>query len=232
MESGDLKKVKKTLSDIQDFDELLNSLLTQTRKVIPSDAGSIYIVEEKKLTIKCAQNDTQQKDLAEGEDLPFVSFSFPITKTSIAGYCVLSKEPLNVLDAYNIPPDKPYKFNIGTDVVTGYKTVSSIALPLFVADGRVLGVLQLINKLDQDGKVTTFSDEDLEIAQDLTLSISSALEMAEAAELSSAAYRGKHLQSIFEIDQKLNEIQDIDVLLERILTEARKIVNADAGLKE
>ncbi len=91
-----MKKVKKTLSDIQDFDELLNSLLTQTRKVIPSDAGSIYIVEEKKLTIKCAQNDTQQKDLAEGEDLPFVSFSFPITKTSIAGYCVLSKEPLNV----------------------------------------------------------------------------------------------------------------------------------------
>ncbi len=229
MKSGDLKKVKNKLSSIQDFDELLDSLLTQTRKVIPSDAGSIYIVEDKKLTIKCAQNDTQQKALAEGEELPYVSFSFPITKTSIAGYCVLSKKPLNILDAYNIPASEPYKFNIGTDVMTGYKTTSSIALPLFVGNGRVLGVLQLINALDKDGNVRTFSDEDLEIAQDLTFSISSALEMAESAALSSAAYRGKHLQSIFEIDQKLNEIQDIDVLLERILTEARKIVNADAG---
>ena len=224
-----MKKVKKSLSGIKDFDDLLDSLLTQTRKAIPSDAGSIYLVDEKKLTIKCAQNDTQQKDLEEGEELPFVSFSFPITKTSIAGYCVISKEPLNIKDAYNIPKSEPYKFNVGTDVVTGYKTTSSIALPLFVAGGRVLGVLQLINRLDDKGKVTTFSDDDLEVAQDLTLSISSALEMAEAAELSNAAYRGKHLQSIFEIDQKLNEIQDIDVLLERILTEARRIVNADAG---
>ena len=224
-----MKKVKNKLSSIKDFDDLLNSLLTQTRKAIPSDAGSIYLVEEKKLTIKCAQNDTQQKELEEGEELPFVSFSFPITKTSIAGYCVLSRNPLNIVDAYNIPKSEPYKFNVGTDVVTGYKTTSSIALPLFVGDGRVLGVLQLINRLDKDGKVTTFSDEDLEVAQDLTLSISSALEMAENAAISSAVYRGKHLQSIFEIDQKLNEIQDIDVLLERILTEARKIVNADAG---
>ena len=158
-----------------------------------------------------------------------MSFSFPITKTSIAGYCVLSKQPLNVLDAYNIPPEKPYKFNIGTDVVTGYKTKSSIAVPLFVGDGRVLGVLQLINRIGDDGSITTFSDDDLETAQDLAFSVSSALEMAETAALSSAAYRGKHLQSIFEIDQKLNEIQDIDVLLERILTEARRIVNADAG---
>ena len=224
-----MKKVKNSLSSISDFNDLLDSLLTQTRKAIPSDAGSIYLVEDKKLTIKCAQNDTQQKELEEGEELPFVSFSFPITKTSIAGYCVLSKEPLNIKDAYNIPKSEPYKFNVGTDVVTGYKTVSSIALPLFVAGDRVLGGLQLINRLDENGKVTTFSEDDLEIAQDLTLSISTALEMAEAAELSSAAYRGKHLQSIFEIDQKLNEIQDIDVLLERILTEARKIVNADAG---
>lgn len=229
MKSDALKKVKNKLSSIQDFDELLDSLLTQTRNVIPSDAGSIYIVEDKKLTIKRAQNDTQEKQLAEGEELPFVSFSFPITRTSIAGYCVLSKQPLNVLDAYNIPPEKPYKFNIGTDVVTGYKTKSSIAVPLFVGDGRVLGVLQLINRIGDDGSITTFSDDDLETAQDLAFSVSSALEMAETAALSSAAYRGKHLQSIFEIDQKLNEIQDIDVLLERILTEARRIVNADAG---
>ena len=37
------------------------------------------------------------------------------------------------------------------------------------------------------------------------------------------------LQKIIEIERELGEIQDVDVLLERILTETRRIVNADAG---
>lgn len=41
--------------------------------------------------------------------------------------------------------------------------------------------------------------------------------------------REKKLQKIIELEKVLNEIQDIDVLLERILTESRHIVNADAG---
>ena len=41
--------------------------------------------------------------------------------------------------------------------------------------------------------------------------------------------REKKLQTIVELENRLNEIQDVDVLLERILTETRKIVNADAG---
>ena len=41
--------------------------------------------------------------------------------------------------------------------------------------------------------------------------------------------REKKLQKIIELEKILNEIQDIDVLLERILTESRRIVNADAG---
>ena len=37
------------------------------------------------------------------------------------------------------------------------------------------------------------------------------------------------LKKVFETEKLLNEIRDTDVLLERILTEARAIANADAG---
>lgn len=37
------------------------------------------------------------------------------------------------------------------------------------------------------------------------------------------------LQKVFETEKLLNEIRDVDVLLEKILTEARLIANADAG---
>jgi len=36
-------------------------------------------------------------------------------------------------------------------------------------------------------------------------------------------------KSILELDSELNQIQDLDLLLERILLEARKVVHADAG---
>jgi len=38
-----------------------------------------------------------------------------------------------------------------------------------------------------------------------------------------------NFQSIIQIDSELNQIQDLDLLLERILLEARKVVHADAG---
>ena len=41
--------------------------------------------------------------------------------------------------------------------------------------------------------------------------------------------REQKLQAIIETEKLLNEIQDVDVLLERLLTEARGIVRADAG---
>lgn len=46
-----------------------------------------------------------------------------------------------------------------------------------------------------------------------------------------AKYTDRELkfQHIIEIEQDLDEIKDADVLLERILTETRNIVNADAG---
>jgi len=41
--------------------------------------------------------------------------------------------------------------------------------------------------------------------------------------------RDINVESLLKIDAELNEIQDLDILLERMLHEARKIVRADAG---
>ena len=38
-----------------------------------------------------------------------------------------------------------------------------------------------------------------------------------------------NVESLFQTDAELNKIQDLDILLERILLEARKVVHADAG---
>lgn len=150
---------ERILNEIQDVDILLEHLLTEARSIINADAGSIYVHEDGALTIKYAQNDTQNK---LGYKIPFSFFSFEINEKSIAGYCLVSGDILHVPDVYNIPADKPYKFNNQPDILTGYKTKSILAIPLISISKEPLGVLQIINPLDDNGSVIDF-DADAEL---------------------------------------------------------------------
>ncbi|MCR4948317.1 MAG: GAF domain-containing protein [Treponema sp.] len=155
-------EIERELGEIQDVDVLLERILTETRRIVNADAGSIYVVEGDKLKIKYGQNDTHLKELAPGEKLPYTSFSFPINEKQICGYVALSGEPLNIKDCYQIPETKPYKFNKNSDFTTDYRTKSMYTLPLKMANGKLLGVLQIINAKDEDGNVIDF-DEDAEM---------------------------------------------------------------------
>lgn len=152
-------EIEHSLTTVKDLDVLLESILTEARKIVHADAGSIYIVEDDCLKIKYAQNDTQRKKLSHGEKLPYVYFSVPISEQSISGYCVVSGEFVNVVDAYEIPKDMPYTFNKLTDIETGYRTRSMLTVPLKMGNGRILGVLQIINAQDEDGNVVPFDEE-------------------------------------------------------------------------
>ncbi len=153
-------ELEKKLGEIQDVDVLLERILTEIRKFVNADAGSIYVAEGTRLKIKYGQNDTRLKELAPGEKLPYTCFSFPIDEKSIAGYVACSGRPLNIKDAYRIPASRPYKFNRQTDLTTDYRTKSIYTIPLKMANGTLLGVLQIINVKDSSGKVVCFDDED------------------------------------------------------------------------
>lgn len=155
-------ETEKSLNEIQDFDVLLERILTEARKIVNADAGSIYVVDGSNLKIKYAQNDTHLKELMPGEKLPYTFFSFPIDETSIAGYVASTRQFLNIGDAYLIPDDRPYRFNIQTDKTTDYRTKSILTFPLKMANGILLGVLQIINAQDESGRVIEF-DKDAEL---------------------------------------------------------------------
>lgn len=189
-------ETEKLINEIQDVDVLLERLLTEARAIVRADAGSIYIVEDKYLKIKYAQNDTQQRDLAPGDKMPYVSFSFPITDKSISGYCANHGEIINIKDAYKIPEGTPYAFNKSTDVTTGYRTKAMLTLPLTTAEGHTLGVLQIINAQDEQGNVIDF-DEDAELYI-----------MHFASNATQALEKASLLSNQFEHMQKMAEYRD------------------------
>lgn len=152
-------EIERQLGEIQDVDVLLERILTETRHIVNADAGSIYVVEGDKLKIKYGQNDTHLKELAPGDKLPYTCFSFPINEKQICGYVALTGQPLNIPDCYALPEDTVYKFNRNTDLTTDYHTKSMYTLPLKMANGKLLGVLQIINVKDEDGRVIAFDEE-------------------------------------------------------------------------
>ncbi len=195
------------LSRIQDLDILLERLLLEARRVVHADAGSIYVREGDKLVIKYAHNDTLSKNLPVGQKLIYSVFSVIISEKSISGYAALTRQLVNVPDVYNISPDAPYSFGTAYDQLSGYKTVSTLAVPLKTAEGNLLGVLQIINAKDADGNIIPFSQDDeflvTHFASNATLALQRAqmtramiLRMIKMSELRDPKETGTHVNRV------------------------------------
>ncbi|MDR2953200.1 MAG: HD domain-containing protein [Treponema sp.] len=172
------------LSQIQDFDVLLERILFEARKVVRADAGSIYVPVPaetpgvEKLSFRYSQNDTLQKKLPPGQKLIYSIFTLPINEKSVTGYCALKKTLINISDMYNIPPDTPYSFNSSFDRISGYKSTSSLTIPLASVDGRLMGVIQLLNAINKEGTAEPFSKDAEAIIMHFAAKATIALERA------------------------------------------------------
>jgi HD-GYP domain-containing protein (c-di-GMP phosphodiesterase class II) len=142
-EIGELTRIGVALGTERDLDTLLDLILTQARRITSSDAGSLYLIEgepgEKRLRFRLAQ--TYSKPEA-----PFVEFTMPMDRTSLAGYAAVTGEPLVIDDAYFLPPDVEYTINRSFDERYGYRTKSMLVIPMKDHKEQVIGVLQLINR--------------------------------------------------------------------------------------
>ena len=180
-------EIDSELIQIQDLDLLLERILLEARKVLHADAGSIYVkesVEENgekidKLAIKYSQNDTTQRELPPGEKLIYSVFSFPINDKTISGYCALTGQLVNVPDAYNLPLGVPYSFGKNYDQISGYRTTSILTVPLKTAEGRLLGVIQIINAKNKRGKTIPFTQSDEFLITHFAVNATNALQKAQ-----------------------------------------------------
>jgi HD-GYP domain-containing protein (c-di-GMP phosphodiesterase class II) len=155
-ELEELNRVGIALSETRDVDRLLAMILSKAREITGADAGSLYLVEHagtnangstlhlangedntRQLRFRLTQNDSVQ--------FPYAEHTLPITESSMAGYCALHGEVIELADAYRIPKSRPFQFNASFDEQAGYRTRSLITLPMKNGKGEVLGVLQLIN---------------------------------------------------------------------------------------
>ncbi len=170
--------VDSILNKIQDLDILLETILSEARNVLNADAGTIYIKQADELVATYAQNETKAAELKPGEKLIYSVFRIPIGTGTTSGFAAYTGDIINVRNVYKIPDDAPYGFDPSYDRMSGYKTISTLSIPLKSNMNEILGVLQLINKKDSRGRSIAFSNDDELVAGHFATNATMALQRA------------------------------------------------------
>ncbi|MDG2278736.1 MAG: HD domain-containing phosphohydrolase [Pseudomonadales bacterium] len=156
-----LNEISIALTGQMSQQELLRTILSEARRIAHCEAGSLFLIEpdedeREALVFKLAQNDIVE--------FPFVETRLELSSGSIAGYVAVTGKELNIKDVYRLSDQLPYHFNHSFDEKNGYRTQSVLTLPMRDYRGRVVGILQFLNRVSvEDGVVVPFEEEIAEI---------------------------------------------------------------------
>ena len=167
-----------SLAQIRDLDTMLEQVLLHARRLVRADAGTIYIRAKNRLYFSYVQNDTLFAGQTPDSRYIYSSNTLPIDRSSLAGYVAATGESLIIDDVYDIRSTVSYSFNPEYDARTNYRTKSILTVPLLARGGTLVGVLQLINALDDSGAVVSFSYHETQYAIQFAQNAADAIERA------------------------------------------------------
>ncbi len=141
-------------------------------KLTGADAATLYLINEttKSLKFEIVKNKTLNISFNSSnipwDDLPLYDKDGNKNLKMMATSCALKKEPIFVDDVYE-SDEFDFSGTKAFDKKTTYKTRSMVCMPLINHEKKVIGVLQLLNKISQNQRVIPFEQDDKELAQSL-----------------------------------------------------------------
>jgi phosphoserine phosphatase len=187
-------EVTRQLARPLDLHTLLELVVNEGRAVLQADRGTVFLYDP--------QPDELYTTVATGTE----TFRIPAGR-GIVGECARTRQLVNVPDCYADP-----RFNRDVDKKTGYRTRCLLTVPLIGHDDSLVGVFQLLNKLDG-----VFTAEDEELASALAAQCAVALQRARMLEdLVAKEKMAKELAVAREIQQgvlpdSMPDLEDYDI---------------------
>lgn len=215
-----VQKIAQALGTTLNLNTLLTLIMDNVTALLGAERSTLFLLSDDgaELWSKIMQgNELREIRLKVGE--------------GIAGWVAQSGEVVNIPDAYEDP-----RFQQDVDRRSGYRTRSILSLPLRDNVGRIVGVLQVLNK--KDG-VFTEDDESLLalLASQAAVSIENSklyhsvitknIELLETQDKLEQTMQ--ELDLLFEIEKEINAAADLDELLNRLLARAMELIEAEAG---
>ena len=179
-----LHRVGISLSSEKDKNRLVEMILLEAKALCHADGGTLYLRADDQLEFAIVRNDTL--GLAQGGTTGVASILPPIplfnletkepNRRNVATWAAVSAQTINIADAYDA---KGFDFS-GTkafDQRAGYRSKSFLTCPMVNNEGRVIGVLQLINARDpKTGGIIPFTPDRQRIVEALSSQAAIALD--------------------------------------------------------
>ena len=170
-----LTRIGTALSGTENLDVLLEMIVTEAKNLTGADGGTLYLLEKNELRFQVIQTDSLAIKMGgtsskiSWPSLPLHHEDGTPNKEMVAVMCALENRLINISDVYEAVG---FSFE-GTkkfDQRTGYRSQSMLVIPMKNHEHEIIGVLQLINKLDfHSHEIIAFDRED----EKITLSLAS-----------------------------------------------------------
>ena len=162
-----LIEIGHSLTSENNFDALLEKILLGAKQLSHADGGTLYIFNEqtRSLGFKVVQTDSLNIKMGgtsskiTWEDVKLYKDNGDKNTQQVAALCALNGELINIADVYEAEGfnfEGTKKFDEGT----GYRTKSMLVVPMKNHENDIIGVLQLLNKQDNNYNICEFTDDD------------------------------------------------------------------------
>jgi len=215
-----LQDIGQALGNTLDLEELVSVLLTRVARVMDAERAALFVVDEatSELWTRFSHSGrAQELRLKPGQGL--------------VGWAAKWGRSLNVKDAY-----QDVRFDAEWDKRTGFRSKSTLCVPVRSHAGNTIGVLQVLNKrsgyftLDDEAMLQALAAQagvSLENSKLFLSVVSKNMELLETKEQLEQKIR--ELDVLFEIAQVSATAARLDDLLEGVLARAMRAIDAEAG---
>ena len=194
-----------TLSRELDLTRLLQIIMDKASRLLNADRSSLFVVDEERAEL--------WSKIAQG--LEVREIRVPIGQ-GIVGRVAAAGERVNIPDAY-----ADVRFNQEVDRSTGYRTRSILCAPVRDRSGRIVAVLQLLNRLDG----APFDADDERLLDAFVGQVAIALRNAQQMEL--IEERRQTSELLLDVMKSFSSELEIDALLLKIMERTSTVLQAD-----
>ena len=209
--AADPRKVNELLDAIQmlsrelDLTRLLQIIMDKASRLMNAHRSSLFVVD--------AERNELWSKVAQG--LEVREIHIPIGQ-GIAGSVAATGETVNIPEAY-----EDSRFNQEVDRRTGYRTRSILCAPVRDSAGRIVAVLQVLNRLDGE----PFDAYDERLLDAFVGQIAIALRNAQQME--QIEQRRRQSEMLLDVMKSFSSELEVDQLLRRIMDTTSAVLQAD-----
>jgi len=215
-----IQTIAAALGSSLNLQEVLHTVAEQATALLDAQRSTVFLVDDDSGNLKA--------HVIIGPELKELSLK---QGQGIAGWVARTGKTLNVKDAY-----KDRRFDPGVDQISGFKTECILCQPMVTYKGRIVGVIQVLNK---NGGYFTMEDEHLlsTITTQATISIENSkylgqvqdanYRLREAQESLQKNYQ--RLETLYRIQSEIGQTWDVKALVGGVMKQLLETIPSEAS---